>query len=421
MLWLKYISQWNRIRIIIAHITSHSSSLSLHFPSALTYRRLYRLVICEHRAESTHNFRDDASLSFFISDCQAKMCIYLVLSYMKIRIISAMSDEMKMKKHNEREEERKMERANNGTICDLTKIDHRYCCSVVAGIIVVLLLLHVAVFRERGGDLWLEIARSHIGYVQTLNEIHITNKCAHTTHTAHRSNVTHLCMVPIHLPWNVCKISHSHTCTKHILPLSNDWKVFTLIQHALEQKQNFFPPKLISVGLDTFAIYLTFIRVCVCVRFLLRLLNVPEIDEHIVCTASNYHCQPFLCRPDCRLLSLAMCFFSPCSATATHRITQWNIFRCCCCCCCALKMKNELNMNRKRRNKCGRVWQQWERFLFLSRCKKSFESKTVRWLLSRLKKEKHELHQKQHQKYQYNSQQQWKNRHAVPRRCGSWN
>lgn len=56
----------------------------------------------------------------------------------------------------------------------------------------------------------------------------------------------------------------------------------------------------------------------------------------------------------------------------------------------ALKMKNELNMNGKRRNKCGRVhhqWvTQWERFLFLSRCKKSFESKTVRWLLSRLKK-----------------------------------
>lgn len=59
--------------LVIFFIHSSFFDLSFSFPSNVRAKR---------------TFWDDASLSFFISDCWAKMCIYLVLSYMKSRIIS---------------------------------------------------------------------------------------------------------------------------------------------------------------------------------------------------------------------------------------------------------------------------------------------------------------------------------------------
>lgn len=77
----------------------------------------------------------NASLSFFISDSQAKMCIYLVLFY--IRICSFFFVHIISNKLN-------VERFYARAICDLTKIDHL-----------------VSVF-SLPGDLWLEIAFAHI-------------------------------------------------------------------------------------------------------------------------------------------------------------------------------------------------------------------------------------------------------------------
>lgn len=219
---------------------------------------------------------------------------------------------------------------NNGTICDLTKIDHRYCCSIVVR-------RHRCVPWEQWRFMTGNCAFAYIGYVQTLNEIHITNKCLHTLEVSSVSILHAVCSntfalerVWIHTRSRSCGSSNS---TIYIWPLSK-WLESIHINTARVGKNFFFPPKLISVGLDTFTIYLTFIRVFLSLSLLLCSVFETEIDEHIVCTASNYHCQPFLCRPDCRLLSLAMCFFlcfflfiisNLCIATATHRITQWKL------------------------------------------------------------------------------------------------